>query len=326
MGDNASDTSAAGPSETPWALAQRLAEHGLPLPALRDRLLQAGLPSDDVATLLRALSLKSVAAPSERGPAQEPNTMDVLVGVAKAGLSAHVMLTQGSLDAGKVMLSDMLQVTTSFMGGGPGDTSVAPVQPMTASSEQAPVEVAPFEVADGSPRCRVHPRLPAVDLCPRCGVSTCYTCARKKGFGGTEFCTACEQHPQVRAARVKKASRWLAAAILLEAGVLLGLGLAAPLLGTLEEAGFSIPSEVVLSLPFGLLGLMQGFVRHPWPGVVGAAGSGGVMLAILFGAQDEVPPELLVALVAPLAIMLFALERLTARRKVQRAPRGAKAA
>ncbi|WP_224248128.1 hypothetical protein [Hyalangium gracile] len=325
MSNDASRTSATPPTETPWALAQRLVEQGLPVTTVRERLLRSGLPEEDVTTLLRALSLKSVAGPGERGgPDQQPNELGVLVGMVKAGLAANALLATGEAGAGKRMLDDLMGVTNSFMGGALVDAPVVPSQPNVTSSDSAAPEVARFEVADGSPRCRVHPQLPSVGTCRRCGALACYTCAPRKGFGGTAFCAACEQHPAVHEARVRKVARGLAVTVGLEVVLLLFI---APLLGTLPlSEKLPVPSEVALSLPFAALALAQWFVRHPWPGAVGAVLSGGLMLATLFDSQNEVPAELLLLLLAPMAAMLFALERLTVRRKAWRSVPGAKVA
>ncbi|MDY7232177.1 hypothetical protein [Hyalangium rubrum] len=315
------------PTETPWALAQRLVEQGLPAPTVRERLLQAGLPDEDVTTLLRALRLKSVAGPGERrGPAQEPSELGVLVGVVKAGLAANTFLATGETGAGKQALRDLMQVTHGFMGAELVDAPVV-LEPMKgAPSAQTAPEAAAFEVADGTPRCRVHPQLPSIGTCPRCGALACYTCAPKKGFSTTGFCAACERHPAVHEDRVRKAARLLGMAVGLEAALLLALMLFAPLLDTFQRS-WELPMafEVALSLPFVALGLAQGLVRHPWPGAAGVILSGGLMLATLFTAQGEVPAELLLLLIAPMAVMLFALERLTTRRKDWREVSGMKA-
>ncbi|HYI01205.1 hypothetical protein [Hyalangium sp.] len=328
MGDDSQGTPAASPTQTPWMLAQRLADQGLPLSAVREQLLQAGLPSEDVTTLLRALRLKSVAAPGdERAPdaasahAPSDHGAGLLAGMAKAGVGAGLALAKGDLDAGKLVLTGLLQATASFMQVGLDDGRVAPSQPKLAPSELAPLELAPFDATDGSPRCQVHPRFPSVGTCPRCGALACYNCAPKQGFGGTEFCAACEQQPSVHEARVKKAARHLAATVFVEAVLLLTLMFVAPLLGTSQPSwGGSIPYEVALSLPFVVLGIVQGFVRHPWPGVVGAVVSGGLVPATLFVSPEEVPMGILMLLLAPMVAMLFALDRLTTRRKGRRVP------
>ncbi len=314
MEDDALGTPAALPEETPWALAQHLAAQGLPLSAVRERLLQAGLPSDDVTTLLRALQLKSSAA-------QAPIDHDagLLAGMAKAGVGvATVLLTQRvSGRTGKLMLDGLLQVTASVMQEGLAETRVVPAQP-----EPAPSEPVSFEVTDGSPRCQVHPRLPSAGTCPRCGVPTCHSCAPTKGFGGTEFCAACERLPAVHEPRVKTAARRLAATVFAEAVLLTALMVVAPILGPGPGSGWgSVHYGVALGLPFVVLGSVQWFVRHPWPGAVGAAGSGVLVLTSLSVASDAVSVELLALLLAPMVAMLFALERLTTRRKAAKESR-----
>jgi hypothetical protein len=315
MGDHSPGTPAAA-TETPWELAQRLVAQGLPLPAVSERLLQTGLPSEDVTTLLRALRLKSVATPGERGPQQEPHVLGVLVGVAKAGLAANAFLATGETAAGKRMLTDLMGVTNSFMGAELVDAPVGPAQPKGAPSELVAPEGVAFDVPDGTPCCQVHPRLPSTGTCPRCSALTCHSCAPKKGLGGTEFCAACEQLPKVHKERVRKAARRLAVTLPVEAVVLLALLFTAPVLGTFQSPwGLAIPSEVAVSLLFAALGLAQWLVRHPWPGVVGAVSSGGVILAPLFLSQQEVPASSLLLLLVPLAAILFMLERLSTRRK-----------
>jgi hypothetical protein len=300
-------------------LAQRLAEQGLPLSTVSERLLKAGLPSEDVATLMRALRLKSVAAPGDapKGGAARDHGVNLLVGIANVGLGASTMLLKEELGAGKQVLNGLLQVTSGFMQVGLDDGRVIPSQPKPASSEPVP-ELAPIEAEDGAPRCQVHPRVLSVGTCPRCGALACYNCAPKKSFGGTELCAACEQQPTVHDARVRKAARRLAAALFAETVLILTLMFVSPLFGSSQSSGGgSIPYEVGLSLAFVVLGVVQWFVRHPWPGVVGAVVSGGLLPATIVVSSEAVPTETLLLLLVPMAAMLFALDRLVTRRKAR---------
>ncbi|HLL00370.1 MAG TPA: hypothetical protein VK539_07300 [Myxococcaceae bacterium] len=311
MDSKSPDTASGAATETPWELAQRLAAQGLPLSTVNEQLLRAGLPAEDAETLTRALQLRSVAGPGEKREADSGHGLNMLVGIAKVGLSARALLANGDLE-GQRALDGMLQVTAGFMQVGLDQKPVAP----TVAPPAVVPEVAPFEAEDGAPRCQVHSRVLSVSTCPRCAAHACYSCAPKNGPGGTEFCVTCEAQPSVHEPRVRMAARRVAVALFAEAVLLLALMLFAPLLGASQGSEWGpVPVEAALGLFFVVLGSMQWFVPHPAPGVVGAVVAGGLLPASIAATPEQVPTETLVLLLVPMAVMLFTLDRLATRRK-----------
>lgn len=317
--DIKSPETASGPAtETPWELAQRLAAQGLPLATVNEQLLKAGLPAEDAATLTRALHLRSVAGPGEKREAGSGHALNMLVGIAKVGLSARA-LANGDLE-GRQALDGMLQVTAGFMQVG---LEEKPVAPAVASPPVAPPVVAPFEAEAGAPRCQLHAQVLSVSMCPRCEARVCYNCAPRKGPGGTEFCVSCEAQPPVHEPRVRNAARGVAVALFAETVLVLALMFLAPLLGSDQSSGWglAVPPEAALGLFFAVLASMQWFVHHPGPGVAGSIVAGGLLPAAIVASPEQVPTETLVLLLVPMAGMLFTLDRLATRRKALQALR-----
>jgi hypothetical protein len=306
------DTASGAATETPWELAQRLAAQGLPLSTVNEHLLRAGLPAEDAETLTRALQLRSVAGPGEKREPDSGHALNMLVGIAKVGLSARALLANGDIE-GRQALDGMLKVTAGFMQVGLDEKPVAP--PAVAPPAVAP-EVAPFQAEDGAPRCQVHPQVVSVSTCPRCEARVCYSCAPKKGPGGTELCVTCEAQPSVHEPRVRTAARRVAVALFAEAVLLLALMFFAPLLGASQGSGWGpVPVEAALGLFFIVLAGLQWSVPHPGPGGVGAIVAGGLLPASIAASPEQVPTETLVLLLVPMAVMLFTLDRLSMRRK-----------